>query len=760
MRTWRFSTRTWSVTMAVSCTVLLPALAMAAVAADDALFVPAPPAVPPAPPAVPAALPTAGGAPPPDGIELTGAGAGAVREPSRTDAWGGARSGSEATLSDRVANYRLRAVLDPDKHTIDGRETLAWRNRSAVPVTRIYMHLYLNAFESPGSTFMHEKEKFGHFRSGVEMKANEWGYMELRSVRQGGESGPAAAWSFVHPDGGPETDHTVVRVDLPEPVAPGGSTTLDIAFFDQLPRVIARTGYFDKFHLVGQWYPKVGVLELPGERGAKAPRWNAHEFHLNSEFYADWGSYDLEVVAPAGYTVGASGSRPSPPVQTPEGLAHRFHVDDVHDVAFTAWNGYAEWLTGTWTGPGSPRVNVEVLAPAEYASAAKEALDATVDSLGYFSRTLGPYPYDHVTVVVPPFNAEEAGGMEYETFFTTAGGRGFPFAGSGVTRFVTVHEFGHGYFMGLLASNEFEEPFLDEGMNELWDARMLSEGMHVPLPRPVSAFGLSLPDFTYWDIERTSGAQRHPMDPIAGNSWHRFSTGSYGTVYSRTVCVFHDLERLLGEETFARAMKLYYARWHFRHPSTADLEQAFIDAGGDREAVQGWFDGQVYGASAIDDRVESVEALEVVPQAGPEVRDGKRTVRDTHEIDEEIEKTRKAFVAQHGEPAPGKPGPYPFHNVVRARRYGAAVDQQILVAFEDGHTERVPWPARESWGEWTFDGPIKVASAQLDPNRDVLLDVNKLDDGRTREAHPSLARRLALDTAAFSQFALSLLETL
>jgi len=88
----------------------------------------------------------------------------------------------------------------------------------------------------------------------------------------------SSSWAFVHPDDGPLTDHTVVRFDLPTPVPAGGTTTLDIKFHDQLPRVVARTGYFGTFHLIGQWFPKIAVLELPGERGATEPRWNAHEF--------------------------------------------------------------------------------------------------------------------------------------------------------------------------------------------------------------------------------------------------------------------------------------------------------------------------------------------------------------------------------------------------------------------------------------------------------------------------------------------------
>ena len=46
--------------------------------------------------------------------------------------------------------------------------------------------------------------------------------------------------------------------------------TLDIDFQDKLPRVVERTGWLGKFHLVAQWFPKIAVLELPGERGATA----------------------------------------------------------------------------------------------------------------------------------------------------------------------------------------------------------------------------------------------------------------------------------------------------------------------------------------------------------------------------------------------------------------------------------------------------------------------------------------------------------
>jgi len=700
-------------------------------------------------------------APGPDGIEVAGPELGAAREPSAPGAWGGPRTGREATLSDRVASYDLRAVLDVSKHTVDGTERLTWRNRSAVPVRSVYLHLYLNAFESQASVFNLERRRYGGFRSDVDTEEGEWGYVELRTVKQGGRD---AAWTFVHPDGGPDTDHTVARVDLPDAVPPGGTTVIDVSFLDRLPRVVARTGWFDTFHMVAQWFPKIGVLELPGERGATRPRWNCHEFHLNSEFYADFGSYDLEVVAPEGHTVAAVGARVGAPARVEGGLSHRFHADDVHDVAFVAWNGFAPPLEATWTGPGSPTVKVSVLYPPEYERQARESLKADLDSLSFFSRTLGPYPYTTSTVVIPPFNAEEAAGMEYETFFTGWATDHGLYSAEGAARFTVVHEFGHGYFMGLLASNEFEEPFLDEGLNEWWDNRMMDgeemffEGS--PLSRLLGFQGVR---FSLWDTERATGVHRFEADPIAGNSWHRWSEGSYGIVYPRTAVGFHDLGVLLGEETAARAMKLYYERWHFRHPSTADLREAWRDAAADaaaRATVDAWFEEQVFAAVPIDDRVVSVESEELRPPLGLEWKDGKPVELTEKEQGERVKEARKAWEKEHGKPEKEGAGPYPFRSVVSARRYGAQVPRTVEVTLEDGSVETIAWPPGERWARWVLDRPVKVRQARLVPDEQYALDLDRLDDGRARKGRHGASARLALEAEGWLRLALSLVEAL
>jgi hypothetical protein len=387
----------------------------------------------------------------------------------------------------------------------------------------------------------------------------------------------------------------------------------------------------------------------------------------------------------------------------------------VHDFAFTAWDGFAAPMEASLN-----RVRVRVLHPPEYAEAAGIALRSTLDALAYFSRTLGPYPYPQITVVVPPWNAIESGAMEYETFFTTIGALGPPLLQ--LVRFVTVHEFGHGYFMGLLASNEAEEPFLDEGLDDFWSARMLDgEPLQIPAPLLPGFLGVRTPPIRYFELER-EGTWRFTADPISRNSWDRWSRQSYGQVYSRSALVFHDLEQRLSGDVLARAFREYYRRWHFRHPSTADLEAVLAEQGG--AAVRGWFRDQVYGAAPIDDRIDRVES----------------------------ERARE-------KPAAGETTP-PWRSTVAVRGYGARLPQTALIRFEDGSVVQRPWPAEEPWQRWVFERPVRVASAQIDSGRQVLLDLDKLDDARTREASRGASTRWALEVEAWAALLLAVLGTL
>ena len=646
-------------------------------------------------------------------IGLALASAGAVSVPSAPDAWGGPRSGSEATLSDRVVDYRIEATLDPVAHTVDGRQTLTWRNRSRQTVRSVYLHLYMNAFKDAGSTYFTEQRAAGY---DTRVKPGEWGHIALRSVTQGGAK---VGWSFVQPDGGPATDQTVVRLDLPAPVAPGASASFDMDFLTRLPRVVASTGYVGSFHLVGQWFPKIGVLELPGERGATRARWNVHEYHYETEFYADFGRFDVKLTVPKGYTVGATGELQGTPVEIGGMLTHHYVQGDVHDFAWTADKRTAPPLRGTWSAPGGPQVQLAVLFPPDRAASAAPALKAATDALTYFSKTLGPYPYKTLTIVVPPLNADSAGGMEYPTFITVTGNEKIvpKTADAFGLDLVTIHEVGHSYFYGILASNEVEEPMLDEGLNEYWNQRMLrDEGRDTYVGTPLlAALGIA-PGFKPFDATRHDAAPGEAADPLGQNAYQR--PKGIGPVYVRSATMLRDLEERIGKEATGRAFKEYYRRWKFRHPSIADLRETLAEASGQRAAVHAAFAQQVYGTARVDDRI--------------------------------------ARLSSEPETA-GKPGAW--RTTVALQRRGAPVAQSLLVKFADGSSETVVWDDRQKARTFTWVRPARAVSAELDPRRQHYLDASKLDDSRTLDANGSASRRWTGDVAAFFNILFSLIAT-
>ena len=695
-------------------------------------------------------------------IPFARADAGAVRVPSSPEAWGGARRGDEATLSDQVVSYTIEARLDPDQHTIVGKQHMTWRNRSSQAVGSVYLHLYLNAFSGTGSTFFTEERELGFgFRSKVSTDDGQWGFIRLDRVQQNNADVP---WRFVQPDGGPETDRTVVRLDLPEPVAPGAELALDIDFFDQLPRVVARTGWFGSFHLVGQWFPKIGVLELPGERGADAVRWNVHEFHLHSEFYADFGRYDVTLDVPSEVRVGATGVLTGEP-ETIEGRTrYRYVQADVHDFAWMADANFAEPLTATWRFPGSPEVTVQVLYPPEYEKSAQPALQATLDSLEYFSRTLGPYPYRTATAVIPPYNADEAGGMEYPTFFTASGFRD-PAPGT-IARvaldFVTVHEFGHGYFYGIVASNEFEEPWMDEGLNEFWDQRMLTErhpdGVHIA-PGWMKALGID-PSLNPFDVERLGAGLQDPVDALGQSAWNRFSTSSYGTIYSRTATMLRELEARVGKEALERAFQLYYARWKYRHPSSADLREALAEGTGQRALVEDLFERHVYASGKTGARIVSFESEADKPALGYVADEAGALVETTEEARKEtMKQARKAWKEANPDADTDSAGPYPFVTTIRLRREDTT-PERFRVTFADDSQQDFEWNDERLWHRVVLRTPVRATQVILDPDGVRHLDTSLLDNARTIEPDATASRRWGADVRALWNGLLALLVQL
>ena len=207
---------------------------------------------------------------------------------------------SGAPLTPPTASYEISCRLDTDKKTIEGTELLTWTNRTSRPAATLQFHLYLNAFRNTRSTF--HRESAGRGRRG-EPLPDSWGSIELTRMTYSDGADLIPALVYLAPDDGNRDDRTVAEVTLPRPIAPGETARVSMDFRSRLPRVGRRTGWKGDFYMVAQWFPKVGVLQETG--------WNCHQFHANSEFFSDFGDYDVSMDVPARYKgkVGATGKQ-------------------------------------------------------------------------------------------------------------------------------------------------------------------------------------------------------------------------------------------------------------------------------------------------------------------------------------------------------------------------------------------------------------------------------------------------------------------
>ncbi|HTR02819.1 MAG TPA: M1 family aminopeptidase [Thermoanaerobaculia bacterium] len=608
-----------------------------------------------------------------------------------------------------IASYQITCRLDADKKTLDANEVLTWKNTTSKPAPTLRFHLYLNAFRNTLSTFWRESR--GEGRDG--RIPDSWGSIEVTRMTGPDGTDLLPAMKFIAPDDGNPDDRTVAEVILPRPVAPGETLSIALDFAARLPRVAVRTGYKDDFFMVVQWFPKVGVLEESG--------WNCHQFHAFSEFFSDFGNYDVSIDVPVRYKgkVGATGQRVDERETSAGRVLYRFKQDGVHDFAWTADPSYLV-LEDTFREAGLGDVRLFLYLQPEHASQAPRYFGAAKAALGGYGRVLGGYPYPTLSIVDPPWGAHAAGGMEYPTLITGGANWSDPKA---ILRpeGVTVHEAGHQFFYGLLASNEFEEAWLDEGFNTYMTDRVLraTYGVnHVDL----DVFGLHFPlgiEIHYpLDVNRRY-FERADWDVLASESWRFRSRSSYGAlVYSKTALTLATLERLLGTPAMDKALHLYAERWRFRHPRTKDFIAAVNDSTG---ADWTWFFDRTFFSSGIVDY--AVAEAETKPARPP---------RGLFDVDGKLADGPPASLARvRG-----------YDSVATVIRRGdVAMPVDVVLTFENGHVYRSHWDGEARWKRFRVSQGPKLLEVVVDPDEKILLDADRTNNGCRPEPDLQAATR-------------------
>lgn len=583
-----------------------------------------------------------------------------------------------------AGRYTLRATLDPGTHRITGTGTIELRNTSRAPLDHVFVHLYLNAFESDRTVF--QRGPGEGFRGGVAATGGSIEVTRLAVPAWGDENlWPVGATTPGHPE-----DRTDIRVPLPRAIAPGEVVQFAVAWAAALPPVSLRTGWAGSFHMAGQWFPKIAKLEPDGSF--------AHfPFERLSEFYADFVDWDVRVITPATFTVGATGELVE---ERTEGdrVERRFVQDGVHDFAFAAWDRFEE-VRAEHRG-----VVLRCLHPPGLEASAARQVEIARRGLDVLGARWGRYPFRTLTLVHPPREAPEAGGMEYPTLITTGGPWWSPWVGTRHAELVTVHELAHQWFQGMIASNEREHPFLDEGLTTFAE----TDAMDVLVPDGSSAsIALGLPLATEpWQRGFAIGPARRSR--VAAPSRDFATGGEYGAlVYGRTSVILRTLDRVHGGAV-GRALGVYARRFRFAHPTPDDLVRVVREEVGD----------------------DAAETL-------------RRALFERGWIDVAIDDVATTPAASGG-----------FDVAITLSRQGTLVlPVEVEVAAADGSLHRATWDGAGASTTLALHLPAAPRFARLDPEVALLLDDDLLDGAWAARPAPPVAWR-SLGAGGFAARAL------
>lgn len=504
------------------------------------------------------------------------------RSPSNPHYWKN-RKPYEGYWQQDVAYY-IQARIDEKTDVVSGKLHLMYHNNSPDPLDFVYFNLYQNAFQ-PGS-YLHDltlnngvRPRYGRYESrklGTTVDVIQCEGQDLRT----------------------EMDGTILKAWLPRRLEPGENAYFYLEFktyFDNGGTQRRRMKLFDAFgykHYDGvHWYPRMAVYD-------RKFGWCTDQ-HLGHEFYGDFGAYYAELDFNSQFVVEATGDninreevlpralrekldlrnfarKPwnSPPTEIiPYDSASRkvwkFAALNVHDFAWTADPTYriGEVYDGPW--------KTVALVQEPHAAGWQNAASFAMQVIKTYSRDFGPYIYPKMVV------ADARDGMEYP-MLTLDGGYDPNY------RDLLAHEIGHNWFFGMVGNNETYRAALDEGFTQFltsWALEKIDGPYYVQGPYKSAYLRRFIPKVKVREGEVFDGYMAdaiHQTEVPINTHSDKFNGalghgGGYRQVYYKTATMLYNLQYVLGDEVFLKALQYYFNRWYLCHPYEEDFVAAVRD---------------------------------------------------------------------------------------------------------------------------------------------------------------------------------------
>lgn len=483
---------------------------------------------------------------------------------------------------------KIDVTLHDKDHTLDGFVKMDYYNNSPDTLYFIWFHLWPNAYKNDRTAFSDQLLENGrtdfYFSNGEQR-----GYINRLDFKVNG----AVARMEDHP-----VHQDIIKIVLPTPLAPRSSAKIQTPFHVQLPFNFSRGGHVGQSYQVTQWYPKPAVYDHKG--------WHPMPYLDQGEFYSEFGNYEVQITLPKNYVVASTGvlqdeaeqnwldKKISRPVictdcseskkqvvdkidimSSRETKTIHYKQNNIHDFAWFADKSFIVYYDSLRLNSGR-KINVysyhlPKTTQQNYWANSIRFIKNTILSR---SRWLGEYPYDIVSVVEAEMGF--SGGMEYPTITSVT-----PVSSEAGLEGLIEHEVGHNWNYGILATNERDHPWMDEGMNTYYDNRYnRTESITgKAAPEKPAFFYKRIPkDFASVAFKTMAASKKD--QPIETASQY-FSETNYGlSAYYKTGQWMKLLENELGTALFDSCMHVYYRNWSFKHPYPEDFKKLIEDISG------------------------------------------------------------------------------------------------------------------------------------------------------------------------------------
>ena len=452
-------------------------------------------------------------------------------------------------------DYTMEVDMNVENFQYTGTQKLVYTNNSPDALNRVYYHLYFNAFQ-PGSEMDvrlqsiqdPDPRMMSNGKSRIaSLSPAQMGYLHVTSLKQDGQT------ARINEEG------TILVVDLAKPIPSGGKTTLDMNFKGQVPLQIRRSGRNSKEGValsMSQWYPKMVEYDFEG--------WHATPY-IAREFHGVWGDFDVKLTLDKNYVVGGSGylqnpqeighgyEAPGTKVKKQRGktLTWHFKAPMVHDFM---WAADPEYLHDTVQVENGPMLHFLYKNNPKILENWKKLQPKTVETMQFFSKNVGKYPYNQYSVI-----QGGDGGMEYAMSTLITGERSF---GSLVG--VTVHEMAHSWFQHILATNEGKHEWMDEGFTSFISSLCMNEVMNQKRDNPFAGSYRG-----YVNLARSGNEQ-----PQTTHADRYHLNSAYGTsAYGKGSIFLSQLGYVIGQDKLLQTVQKYFNDFKFKHPVPNDIKR-------------------------------------------------------------------------------------------------------------------------------------------------------------------------------------------